>query len=72
MNNGCHNKSVAGTSVPFLVKAPIDPAIVLVSDSGKPYMFQYTTTKTARAFDEVILPILEMESFVVSTKSKKT
>ena len=47
-------------SVPFLGRVPLDPKIVMASDSGKPYMDTYTDTATAKAFSQVIRPILEM------------
>ncbi|MBN2372254.1 P-loop NTPase [bacterium] len=48
--------------VPFLGSVPIDPQVVDASDSGKPYMYHYARTETAKAFGRVIRPILEMGS----------
>lgn len=48
--------------VPFMGRVPIDPKIVEASDSGKPYMYHYAQTETAKAFDRVIRPILDQKS----------
>lgn len=46
--------------VPFLGSIPIDPQIVEASDSGKPYLYFYSKTETAKAFARAIRPVLEM------------
>lgn len=46
------------TSVPFLGKIPIDPAVTEASDSGRPYVYHYPHTDTARAFEKVIEGVL--------------
>jgi predicted Fe-Mo cluster-binding NifX family protein len=61
-------------AVPFLGRVPIDPQVVEASDSGKPYMYHYARTETAKAFGKVIRPIMEMESIedFASTDSKRS
>ncbi len=57
--------------VPFLGKVPIDPQIVEASDEGKPYMYHYARTETAKALGRVIRPILEMETSTPLDKSER-
>jgi ATP-binding protein involved in chromosome partitioning len=58
-------------AVPFLGRVPIDPQVVEASDEGKPYMYHYARTETAKAFGRVIRPILEMEGSEVTSKPEK-
>lgn len=58
-------------AVPFLGRVPIDPQVVEASDEGRPYMYHYARTETAKAFGRVIRPILEMEGSSVPSKPKK-
>ncbi len=53
--------------VPFLGRIPIDPAIGLSCDDGKPFVYHYARTETAKAFERVIAPILAL-----SGQDKKT
>jgi len=46
--------------VPFLGKIPIDPDVVVSSDNGTPFCQQHAETETAKAFAEVIKPILNL------------
>ncbi len=48
--------------VPFLGSIPIDPAIVEASDDGKPFVYHYNKTESAKAFTAAIKPILEMDA----------
>jgi len=57
-------------AVPFLGRVPIDPQVVEASDEGKPYMYHYARTETAKAFGRVIRPILEMESIKASSETQ--
>lgn len=47
--------------VPFLGDIPIDPAIVSASDDGIPFIQQFSESRTARSFQRVIQPIVELE-----------
>jgi ATP-binding protein involved in chromosome partitioning len=40
--------------VPFLGRIPIDPAIGIACDDGKPYVRNYARTETAKAFENVV------------------
>ncbi|MGA1791786.1 MAG: P-loop NTPase, partial [bacterium] len=58
-------------AVPFLGRVPIDPQVVEASDEGKPYMYHYARTETAKAFGRVIRPILQMDGTEVTSKPEK-
>lgn len=45
----------------LLGKIPIDPAICRCGDDGKPFVHAYGKTATAKAFQEAIQPILDLE-----------
>ncbi|MDI6793772.1 MAG: iron-sulfur cluster carrier protein MrpORP [bacterium] len=45
----------------FLGRIPLDPQIVESCDDGKPYVYHYARTETAKAFGRVIVPLLEMD-----------
>jgi len=47
--------------VPFLGRIPIDPDIVRSCDSGKPFVFHYNRSQTAKAFENISNPILELD-----------
>lgn len=47
--------------VPFLGKIPMDPKIVQVCDSGEPFVSHYAKTDTAKAFENILKPVLEMD-----------
>lgn len=55
--------------VRFLGRVPIDPQIAEASDAGKPYMYHYARTETAKAFSRVIQPIMGRESSVTSSEN---
>jgi septum formation inhibitor-activating ATPase MinD len=46
--------------VPFLGKVPIDAAVVTSCDSGKPFCQNFEDTQTAKAFAEIVRPILTL------------
>lgn len=45
--------------VPFLGTIPIDPQIVEASDAGRPYVYHYARTETAKAFARIIKPLMD-------------
>ncbi len=45
--------------VPFLGSIPIDPQIVEASDTGKPYLYFYSKTETAKTFANVVGRVVE-------------
>ncbi len=58
---GGGEKMAGEMNVPFLGSIPIDPAIVDACDAGKPYIYQYAQSQTAKAFNSVIQPFLAEE-----------
>jgi len=44
--------------VPFLGRVPLDPMLVLSGDQGKPFTHFYSETETAKAFNQIVQPIL--------------
>ena len=48
--------------VPFLGRIPIDPQIVQSCDSGKPFLYHYNQSQTAKAFKKALNPILELDN----------
>ena len=48
--------------VPFLGRIPIDPQIVDACDSGQPFIYHYNQSQTAKAFEKVLNPIIELDS----------
>ncbi len=48
--------------VPFLGSIPIDPQIVEACDAGKPYVEHYADSETAKSFEKIIVPVLEIKS----------
>jgi Flp pilus assembly CpaE family ATPase len=50
--------------VPFLGRIPIDPKIAQACDDGRPYVHHYAETPTAKAFQQVIGPILGLPNGV--------
>ncbi len=50
--------------VPFLGRVPIDPQIVQSCDSGKPFVYHYNQSPTAKAFGNVSGPILKLDNNV--------
>lgn len=48
--------------VPFMGRIPIDPQIVQACDSGKPFVYHYNQSQTAKAFEKVLNPILQLDT----------
>ena len=48
------------TGFRFLGRIPFDPRLVTASDEGKPFVLEYPTSPTARAFDTVTASILAL------------
>jgi ATP-binding protein involved in chromosome partitioning len=47
--------------VPFLGRIPIEPEIVRSCDAGRPYVQHYSQSQTAKAFQEAIKPLAELD-----------
>ncbi|MGO8820637.1 MAG: P-loop NTPase [Desulfomonilaceae bacterium] len=50
------------TGFRFLGSIPIDPRVVASSDDGKPFVTEYPTSPTTKAFEQIISPILALSS----------
>jgi len=48
--------------VPFLGRIPIDPQIVQACDSGRPFVYHYNQSQTAKAFEQTLNPILKLDN----------
>ncbi len=48
------------TGFKFLGRIPLDPRLVTASDEGKPFVLEYPTSAAAKAFDQMIEPILAL------------
>ncbi len=57
---GGGEKMASEMGVPFLGRIPIDPKIVEQSDSGRPFLQYFPGSETARAFESVISPLLNL------------
>ena len=58
--------------VKFLGRIPIDPAIGQACDDGKPFVYHYARTETAKAFERIIAPILSMSDQCTHVQENKT
>jgi Mrp family chromosome partitioning ATPase/predicted Fe-Mo cluster-binding NifX family protein len=57
---GGGERMAAEMDVPFLGKIPIDPNVGKACDAGTPFVYHYSKTETAKAFERVIAPILAL------------
>jgi len=62
----------ADMGVPFLGRIPIDPAVGEACDDGKPFVYHYSRTETAKAFERVVTPILGLSHKVVTQETQNT
>jgi ATP-binding protein involved in chromosome partitioning len=58
--------------VPFLGRIPIDPQIVQACDSGRPFVYHYRQSQTAKAFENISKPILELDTDAQESIAKKS
>ncbi|MDZ4199135.1 MAG: iron-sulfur cluster carrier protein MrpORP [Kiritimatiellia bacterium] len=73
--SGGGERLAAEMEVCFLGRIPIDPAVAEACDSGNPFVYHYSKTGTAQAFERVIAPILALsdsdEKNVLESQPKK-
>jgi Mrp family chromosome partitioning ATPase/predicted Fe-Mo cluster-binding NifX family protein len=65
----------AEMNVRFLGRIPLDPEIVHACDSGKPFIHHYRQSRTAKAFEKILNPILELDADAgqsLTTQSSRT
>ncbi len=58
--NGGGEKMAQELNIPFLGKLPIDPLMVEAADEGKIFVYFYSQTATAREFQKIVDPILQL------------
>ena len=58
--------------VPFLGRIPLDPVVGQACDDGKPFVYHYSRTETAKAFERVIAPILSLSERATDVSTVKT
>lgn len=63
---GGGSKASRDLSVPFLGEIPIDPKIVETGDSGKPFVLEYSNSKSVNVFEGIVKKI---ENFVNGGKN---
>ncbi|MDD3150387.1 MAG: Mrp/NBP35 family ATP-binding protein [Candidatus Gastranaerophilales bacterium] len=57
--SGGGEKMAQNMNVPFLGKIPLDPKIVDAGDSGKPFLYFYSETPTAKIMENVIKQVID-------------
>ena len=70
--NGGGERMAADMGVPFLGRIPLDPAVAQACDDGQPFVYHYSGTETARAFEYVIAPILSLSDQDRKTQASRT
>lgn len=48
--------------VPFLGRVPLDPQVVVSGDAGTPFVRHFASGAAARAFEEILRPILDLDT----------
>ncbi len=59
-SQGGGEKLAEQMGVKFLGSVPIDPAIAKSGDSGKPYVQAFADSETAKCFEKIVAPVIEM------------
>jgi len=69
---GGGERMAAEMGVPFLGRIPIDPAVSRACDDGLPFVYHYSRTETAKAFERVVAPILALADKVAQQELQDT
>jgi ATP-binding protein involved in chromosome partitioning len=59
-STGGGEKLARETGFRFLGRIPIDPRLMTASDNGKPFLLEHPGAPAAKAFDEIIAPMLAL------------
>ncbi len=59
-SQGGGEKLAEQMGVKFLGSVPIDPAIAKCGDSGTPYVQAFANSETAKCFEKIVAPVIEM------------
>ncbi|MFZ4395053.1 MAG: iron-sulfur cluster carrier protein MrpORP [Kiritimatiellia bacterium] len=70
--SGGGERMAADMGVPFLGRIPIDPAVGRACDDGTPFVYSYSQTETAKAFERVIAPILALSCKISTHETPNT
>lgn len=70
--SGGGERMAADMGVPFLGRIPIDPAVGEACDDGKPFVYHYSRTETAKAFERMVTPILALSDKVTTEQTQNT
>lgn len=57
-SQGAGEELAAKYQVPFLGRLPIDPQVCQAGDAGKPFVYSYSKTATAKAFEQIVDAII--------------
>jgi len=68
---GGGKRMAADMRVPFLGRIPLDPVIGNACDAGKPFVYHYSQTATAKAMEQFIIPILALSETAPRTETNK-
>jgi len=71
-NTGGGERMASEMEVPFLGRIPLDPAVGQACDDGRAFIYHYSRTETAKAFERVIAPMLCLSNQVVEGTAIKT
>ncbi len=69
---GGGKRMAADMRVPFLGHIPVDPTVGDSCDEGRPFVYHYASTETARAFERIITPILSLSEQATGVPAVKT
>ncbi|MCU0236160.1 MAG: P-loop NTPase [Acidobacteria bacterium] len=73
-SSGGGKRIVTDMNTPFLGSIPIDPAITLSGDSGRPYVSAFASSPTAEIMRRIVTPLLALDpgAAEVTAKNVKT
>lgn len=55
--SGGGEKMAEQMDVPFLGRVPLDPLVVTAGDTGKPYIYSYSKSSAAKAFEPIVVAL---------------
>jgi len=70
--SGGGERMAADMGVPFLGRIPLDPAVGVACDAGTPFIYHYSRTETAKAFEHIIAPLLALSNSVATLPTQTT
>ena len=70
-SSGAGQRLAEKYGVRLLGRIPIDPAVCRAGDDGKPFVYHFAETATAKAFEPVIAPILALSEITGEPQEEK-